>query len=95
MVYIEHMLEQKKIEETKQKIEEINQILDVMSIKVLEQELLTSSFREIGEVGLFHIEKGNRNLIDATTLSKDSGRLWTLFFLILAFSLLAFDYLKS
>jgi hypothetical protein len=37
------------------KIEEINEMLDVMGNKVLEQELITSSFREIGEVGLFHI----------------------------------------
>jgi len=66
-----------------------------MGNKVLEQELLTSSFREIGEVGLFHIEKGNKNLVDANTLSKDTGKLWTLFFLSLAFSLLIFDYIKS
>lgn len=30
-------------------------MLEVMENKVLEQELLTSSFREIGEIGLFHI----------------------------------------
>lgn len=66
-----------------------------MENKVLEQELLTSSFREIGEIGLFHIEKGNKNLVDANAISKDSGRLWTLFFLSLALSLLILDYLKS
>lgn len=66
-----------------------------MSNKVLEQELLTSSFREIGEVGLFHIEKGNKNLIEANELSKDSGRYWTLYFLSLAVSLLFLDYIKS
>ena len=49
-------------------------MLDVMENKVLEQELLTSSFRQIGEIGLFHIEKGNKNLVDANTLSKDSGK---------------------
>jgi hypothetical protein len=39
------MSEQKKIEETMQKIEKINEMLDVMGNKVLEQELITSSFR--------------------------------------------------
>lgn len=34
-----------------------------MENKVLEQEVLTSSFCEIGEVGLFHIDKGNKNLV--------------------------------
>ena len=70
-------------------------MLDVMENKVLEQELLTSSFRQIGEIGLFHIEKGNKNLVDANTLSKDSGKMWTFFFLTLAISLLILDYLKS
>ncbi len=66
-----------------------------MSNKVLEQEMLTSSFREIGEVGLFHIEKGNSNLVEANVLAKDTGKLWTVFFLVLAFSLLVLDYIKS
>lgn len=39
------MSEQKKIEETRKTLEQINGMLDVMENKVLEQELLTSSFR--------------------------------------------------
>lgn len=66
-----------------------------MSNKVLEQELLTSSFMEIGEVGLFHIERGNKNLVEANEISKDTGKYWTIYFLSLAFSLLLLDYLKS
>ena len=34
-----------------------------MSNKVLDQELLTSSFKDIGEIGLENIEKGNKNLV--------------------------------
>ena len=66
-----------------------------MENKVLEQEMITSSVLEIGEVGLFHIDKGNKNLVEANTLSKDSGKYWTLYFLGLAFSLLFLDFLKS
>jgi len=34
-----------------------------MSNVVLEQELKTEGFLTIGETGLFHLEKGNKNLI--------------------------------
>lgn len=66
-----------------------------MENKVLEQEVLTSSFREIGEIGMFHIDKGNKNLVEANTISKDSGRYWTWYFLSLALTLLFIDFIKS
>lgn len=62
---------------------------------MLEQEVLTSSFREIGEIGMFHIDKGNKNLVEANTISKDSGRYWTWYFLSLALTLLFIDFIKS
>jgi hypothetical protein len=66
-----------------------------MSNKVLEQELLSSSFMEIGEIGLFHIDAGNKNLIEANKLSSQSGQYWTWLFQFLALSLLILDFLKS
>ena len=59
MIYMEKVSEHKQIEETKQTLENISQIINEMSNKVLEQELLTSSFMEIGETGLFHLSKAN------------------------------------
>lgn len=66
-----------------------------MSSVVLDQELKTSAFMDIGEVGLFHIEKGNRNLIEANMLARTTGKWWSILFLSLAFSLLILDFLKS
>lgn len=51
-IYMERAAEQQKIEDTKKTLEQINEVLDKMSNKVLEQELLTSSFKDIGEIGL-------------------------------------------
>ena len=41
-----------------------------MSKKVLDHELLTSSFEDITSVGLNFIEEANKNLVDANKLSK-------------------------
>ncbi len=66
-----------------------------MSNIVLEQELITSGFLDIGETGLFHIERGNKNLVEANILAKETGRIYSLIFYAMAFSLLLFDFLKS
>lgn len=95
MIFMEKVSDHKKIEDTKKTLEKINEVLDKMENKVLEQEILTSSFREIGEVGLFNINKGNKNLVEANKISKDSGKYWTMYFLSLAISLLVLDFLKS
>lgn len=79
-------------------------MLEEMGKKVLDQELLTSSFEEIGSVGLGFIDQGNfiwncnlgnRNLLEANTLAKSSGKYWMFLFLSLAASLLFVDFLKS
>jgi len=66
-----------------------------MSNVVLDQELQTSAFLEIGETGLFHIEKGNKNLVEANILARATGKWWSLLFLSMALSLLVLDFLKS
>ena len=58
MFYVEKIEDQKKAIETKQTIQSITSILEEMSKKVLDQELLTSSFEEIGSVGLTFIDQG-------------------------------------
>lgn len=55
---MEKIEDQKKAIETKQTIQSITSILEEMSKKVLDQELLTSSFEEIGSVGLTFIDQG-------------------------------------
>ena len=62
-IFAEKMSMHKDIQISRKKLEEINEMVGHMENKVLEQELLTSSFKEIGEVGLIHIDKGNKNLV--------------------------------
>ena len=83
------------MEETKSQIEKIHELMSNMSNVVLEQELKTESFMAIGQTGLFHIEKGNKNLVEANILAKATGKWWSLLFLSMAFSLLIVDFLKS
>lgn len=40
------------------------------------------------------IEKANKSLIDANKLSNEIGKKWALFFLVLAFILLIYDYVS-
>lgn len=76
-------------------LESLNQLMANMSNIVLEQELKSSAFLEIGETGLFHIDRGNKNLIEANILAKETGRWWSFLFLAMALSLLVLDCLKS
>ena len=69
--------------------------MENMSNVVLEQELKTEAFMAIGETGLFHIEKGNNNLVKANMLAKATGKWWSYLFLSMALSLLVLDFLKS
>ena len=95
LFYVQKVREQREIEETKEKLETLNEMMASMSNVVLQQELQTASFLTIGEEWLFHIEKGNRNLVEATALAKSTGKWWCIFFLALAGSLLILDFLKS
>ena len=67
---MEKVSEQKKIEDTKKTLEQLAVVLDNMSNKVLEQDLLSSSFTEIGEIGLFYIKEGSNDVRKAVDYSK-------------------------
>lgn len=43
---------------------------------------------------LSHIEKANKNLIDATKMNEDFGRRWSLLFMGMAFFLLFYDFIN-
>ena len=62
---------------------------------LFKQSISTDQILKDASVGLLNIQRGNKNLIDASSYAKSMGKSWTLFFLILAFTLLLFDFLKS
>lgn len=92
---LEKTSEQNKLNDTNKTLESISEALSLMSNKVLEQELLSSSFKDIGQTGLYYIDRGNTNLIEANMLSKESGKYWSMLFILLALSLLVLDWFKS